>query len=207
MSSSAVDEQALEAFNDLVRRTLPQDLAFSLARNCPRMIDYWAKFAYGTEPRAVLVDSLAVLFPTFTEWILVLVAITTLPSYRLHLIGWRSVAWCFACVVAVLVPWTLVIGLSQAVAVRAAESDLVLAVFVAADICALIVIVIFLRGRTIKPAPGPAPAEQVAVDETTGACDAQVPQEAADLAHQETVLGKATVFDGSQGESGNKRSL
>jgi len=108
VSSSAVDEQALEAFNDLVHRTLPHAfrnalgrvpfqlkhyLAFSLARNFPTMMDQWAQLANGKEPRAVLADSVAVLFPTFTVWILMLVAITTLPSYRLHLTGWRSFAW------------------------------------------------------------------------------------------------------------------
>jgi len=85
--------------------------------------------------------------------------------------------------------------------VLAAESDLVMGVFVVADVCALIIIVIILRCKTTKPAPAPALAGQGAADETAGACDAQVPQEAANLAHPETVLGKATVFDdGSQGE-------
>mmetsp|Transcript_77282 Transcript_77282/g.250132 ORF Transcript_77282/g.250132 Transcript_77282/m.250132 type:complete len:104 (+) Transcript_77282:120-431(+) len=85
-------------------------------------------------------------------------------------------------------------------AVRAAGSDLVLAAFVAADICALIIIIVCLRGRPIKPAPTPAPAENGAVDNMGGARDAQAPQEASNSAHQEVVLGRATFFyDGSQG--------
>eukprot|EP00445_Apocalathium_hangoei_P082889 CAMPEP_0204190380 /NCGR_PEP_ID=MMETSP0361-20130328/59264_1 /ASSEMBLY_ACC=CAM_ASM_000343 /TAXON_ID=268821 /ORGANISM="Scrippsiella Hangoei, Strain SHTV-5" /LENGTH=141 /DNA_ID=CAMNT_0051151183 /DNA_START=68 /DNA_END=494 /DNA_ORIENTATION=+ len=95
----------------------------------------------------------------------------------------------------------LVFQLCQEGALLVAESDLVLTVFVAADVCALI-IVIFLRGRKIKPAP--APAEHGAAHETIGACDARVPQQAANLAHQESVLGRPAVFDdGSQGASFN----
>jgi len=63
---------------------------------------------------------------------------------------------------------------------------------VAADICGLIIIIICLRGRTIKPAP--APAEDGGVDNTAGTSDAQVPQEAANSAYQETVLGRTIFF-------------
>jgi len=105
-----------------------------------------------------------------------------------------------------VLPFALLLGvlfiiLCDAGAVRAAQSDLVLAVFVAADICLLIIIIIIcLRGRTIKLAPTPAPAENGAVDNTAGAFDTQVPQEAANSACQEVVVGRAMFCnDGSQG--------
>mmetsp|Transcript_122360 Transcript_122360/g.391220 ORF Transcript_122360/g.391220 Transcript_122360/m.391220 type:complete len:543 (+) Transcript_122360:93-1721(+) len=212
--SNAEQEQALDAFNDLVRRTLPQAfrtalgrvpcqlkhyLAFSAARNCTLMMDNWAQLAHGREPRAVLADSVAQLFQTLTVWCFMSAAITTLPAFHLQLTGWRSVAWCNACLIALLVPGVLVIILCEEGAVRAEGSDLVLAVFVAADICVLIIIVICLRGITIKPVPAPAPTEHSAVDNTAGAFDAQVPQEAANSAYQEVVLGRAMFLnDGSQ---------
>jgi len=204
----------LDAFNDLVRRTLPQAfrtslgrvpsqfkhyLAFAAARNGTLMMDEWAQLAHGRDPRAVLADSVGLLFEALTVWWLLAAALTTLPGFHLQLTGWRSIAWCGACVVASIVPGGILLALCDEGAKRAAESDPVLAVFVAADICALIIIIICLRSKRTKPAPSPSPAEHSAVDNTAGACDAQVPQEAANSAYQEMVLGRAMSFnDGNQ---------
>mmetsp|Transcript_132261 Transcript_132261/g.423139 ORF Transcript_132261/g.423139 Transcript_132261/m.423139 type:complete len:535 (+) Transcript_132261:103-1707(+) len=213
VSSSADQEQALDAFNDLACTTLPHAfrdtlgrapfqpkhyLVLAAAARGPVMLDYLAQLAHGREPREVLAQFIFLLLQIFGV-LVVLTALTVLPSFQLHLIGCRSIAWCEACLACSLVFGGLFLNLGGALAVQAVESDPVLALFVAGN-CACLLIVIFVQRRMTKHAFAIAPAAShtagtFIATHTAEACIApQVTQEAATPPH--SVMGRATDAGG-----------